>query len=211
MTAPGLIGLTGYAQHGKDTAAGLLVAEFGYNQYAFANQLKQMALVLNPIIPVTLWEGGAALGKPMTMRLSDLIEMGGWETAKTHEEVRRFLQVLGTEAVRDLLGEDSWVDALYRKATTEGRTGPGYGTWNSVVISDVRFPNEDSFIHDEAGEVWKIVRVNADGSPFDNGVGLSHPSEQLIGTLDFDRVITASTVEELQQCVRGVMRELREA
>src|SRR5438128_6335704 len=103
--SPKLIGITGYAQHGKDTVGKMLVEHFGYERHAFADQLKAMALVLDPWI---------VSEDQFRARLSDIVEREGWEAAKTVPEIRIFLQVRGTEAVRDMVGENAWVDALDR-------------------------------------------------------------------------------------------------
>ena len=45
-----IVGITGYAQHGKDTAAQVLVTEFGFVRVGFADALKELALAVNPIV-----------------------------------------------------------------------------------------------------------------------------------------------------------------
>jgi hypothetical protein len=182
-----IIGLTGYAQHGKDSAASTIVEEFGYERLAFADTLKSMALTLNPYIPDT--SGGIT-------RLEGVVNYhGGWEGAKVIPEVRRFLQVLGTEAVRGHLGDDIWVNALAIKMQPAG----------DYVISDVRFPNEAQMVHDLGGQVVRIVRVNESGSTFDNGLGTDHPSEQYVAELPVDATLVASDLGGLAHSVRQFM------
>lgn len=201
-----LIGLTGYAQHGKDTIANLLVEEYGFRRYAFADKLKQMALVLNPIVGT---EFGMRDDKPWLneMRLKDLHHDHGWEAIKTMPEVRRFLQVLGTDAVRDHLGTNSWVDALFRQWVNDCNEEKRN---IDAVISDVRFPNEADACLADSVELWRVVRVNADDSPFDNGIGIEHPSEKYVASLPVNRVLTAANVGELQGIVRGVMSHVHD-
>jgi hypothetical protein len=161
-----LIGVTGHAQHGKDTVAAYLVANHGFTRLAFADPLKELALRTDPYVPGI---GG----------LCNLVKQMGWEEAKKWPVVRRFLQDLGTEA-RNIIGEDVWVNALERVWTHSGA--------NNVVISDVRFPNEAAFIHRHSGELWRVMRVG-----FDNGLGYSHPSEKYISTLPADKVLINDT------------------
>ncbi len=184
-----LIGVTGYAQHGKDTVANLLVREFGFTRIAFADTLKRMALVLDPIVT----------SDREPWRLAPLVKRVGWEQAKQNPEVRRFLQVLGTEAVRDNLGADSWVEALDMK-----RNGI-----EDVVIPDVRFENEAHYIQSN-GQLWGVRRFVDDDdlrTPYDNGIGTTHPSEAVVGELLHWAmpVFEASNVQELEDGVREWM------
>jgi hypothetical protein len=192
-----IIGLTGYAQHGKDSVGQMLVELYGYTRFAFADQLREMAYRLNPIV------AGAT-------RLQDVVDAVGWEAAKTRAEVRRILQVMGTECVRDILGDDAWVKALQGKLND-------YGTWTfpdsgalilpgarsvyagpPVVITDVRFLNEAKAIHEWGGEVWKVVRLNPNGTMFDNGIGVDHPSERYISSIVPDVTFEASNLDQLK-------------
>lgn len=178
------IGITGYAQHGKDTIANLLVAEYGYTRIAFADALKSMALVLDPIVAENNY------------RLGEFVETLGWEEAKKSPEVRRFLQVLGTEAVRGHLGEPAWVNALDLAWFKLGSP--------RLVIPDVRFPNEAEYVK-KRGTLWRVNRLNENGTGFDNGVGTDHPSEANVSSLPADREVTAANVRQLEDTVRHGM------
>lgn len=204
-----IVGLTGYAQHGKDTIGQILVKEFGYKRYAFADQLKSMALVLNPLIRVVNLQD---LG-PLDVRLAKLVEDVGWEGAKTDPEVRRFLQVLGTEAVREHLGPNAWVDALENQINKDGFLNSG-----KVVITDVRFPNEAAWLQSVGGVLWRVTRVvrteYAGGigvEPYDNGLGKNHPSEKFIDILQAEREIVAADLSELAEEVYAAATEVRYA
>lgn len=165
MGLPRIIGITGYAQHGKDTIASVLSRELGYNRVALADQMKAAMLTLNPIAEQLYGN-----------RLATLVELEGWDEAKKEPEVRRLLQVFGTEVGRNMLGEDVWIEALVRN--TKGFYSPSE---RKLVIPDIRFPNEARWIR-RVGELWKVTRPN-----FDNGVGTSHPSERHIGSLQVDQ------------------------
>lgn len=171
LKVPRVIGVTGFMGSGKDTIGNVLVADYGYARYAFADQLKSMALALDPLVPpnptLPIFEAG-------NWRLSTIVRRLGWEDAKKHPEIRRFLQVLGTEGVREHLGEDSWIKAL-RKRIADDYTG------RPVVITDVRFPNEAEAIWDWGGVVWRVVRPGHEG----NG----HASEREITKIVPDAVI----------------------
>ena len=132
-----IIGLSGYARSGKDTVAELLVLNYEFKRVAFADGIRQALLALNPI----LHDG---------TRLNETVQMYGWDVAKAKDEVRRLLQVMGTEVGRKLIHEDVWVWRLFNSIDDNER----------IVIPDVRFPNEARMIEDRGGEVWRINRHN---------------------------------------------------
>ena len=164
-----LIGLTGYARSGKDTVGGFLVRNHGFTRVSFADKLKDLAYRANPNV---LWHGTA-------WPLSKVVDGDGWEQAKTHPEVRRFLQQLGV-AVRDVLGEDTWVDAAIGDLTAD-----------RVVVTDVRFRNEHDRIVDLGGTVYRVVRPGVEAV---NG----HVSETDLDDLDLPVIPNVGTLDDLE-------------
>lgn len=181
-----IVGLSGYARAGKDTAALALIEERGFRRVGFADKLREFALAIDPIVSVE----NLGYGAVVKHRLSHRVNAEGWTEAKRVPEVRTLLQRLGTEAGRKILGDNVWIDAALR----------GIDANEDVVITDVRFPNEAQAIRDRCGEVWRIERpglsaVNAhesetalDGFPFDatiyNGTTVEHLRENVIAALD---------------------------
>ena len=153
------IGLAGYARAGKDTVA-KMVTEYEFEQRSFAAPLKDCLYALNPL----------ALDYEKTT-IQDIVDARGWEDAKTYPEIRSLLQRLGTEAGRNVLGQNIWVDALFN-APSNGR----------IVISDVRFPNEATAIKLRGGLVWRVERPGY-------GPVNTHSSETAIDDFDYDGVI----------------------
>lgn len=144
-----IIGLTGVAQVGKDTAAAALI-ERGWVRVAFADPLREMLYALNPKVT----DEGCFVDYVKTM-----VDEVGWEKAKKHPEVRRLLQRLGTEAGRGVLGEDCWVDLAHRKINKlRGDAAARGDNQPSVVLTDVRFANEASMIRSLGGYVVRIIR-----------------------------------------------------
>jgi hypothetical protein len=150
-----LIGVSGYARAGKDTVGRLLVENHGFKRVSFA---------LNPWIPIASrvelpthsvaeMVDAPILAAPVKQemrlrRLQEIVDDDGWERAKEVPEVRRILQRLGTEAGREVLGENVWVDAAFNGVSLD----------DDIVITDVRFPNEYDAIKTRDGEVWRVSR-----------------------------------------------------
>jgi hypothetical protein len=184
-----VVGLSGYARSGKDTAAQVLLAA-GWERRSFADRLREFLLALDPIV----FEDEEGIG----WRMSDVVGHLGWEDAKDQsEEVRRLLQRCGTEAGRKVLGEDVWVNA------TLGDIGTVmYGLRGAppVVITDVRFPNEARAVQDLGG---MVIRVNRPGiGPKTAPDGTVHSSETALDDWPFDAVIeNDGTLEELEHLV----------
>jgi hypothetical protein len=161
-----IIGLCGYAQSGKDTAAAHLVESHGWARVAFADPLREMMLELNPVVPM---ETGVYL------RLRRLVETSGWDEAKKNPEVRRLLQALGTEAGRKVLGDDIWVDVAAKKIR---KLFP-----QNVVLTDVRFENEARMILGMKGRVIRIERPGVgavNGHVSENGIPDRYISEVIV-------------------------------
>jgi hypothetical protein len=66
------------------------------------------------------------------------------------ETPRRILQLAGTECMRQGYDQDIWARTLERRAVTDPDT--------SVVIGDVRFPNEVDAVHRLGGIVVRVDR-----------------------------------------------------
>ena len=175
-----VIGLSGYARAGKDTAARIIVERHGFVRAAFADALKQVLVGLDPLVPD---------GVHLSTILAEL--PGGIEDAKAIPEVRQLLQRLGNEAGRSVLGEDVWVRTLFERCPVR------------TVISDCRYPNEAEAIRARGG---LVIRVERPGYGPING----HTSEIALDGFDFDSVIdNDGTVEDLADKLEAVLSSSR--
>lgn len=173
-----LVGVSGYARAGKDSFGDALAAQFGFVKASFAAPMKQMAEALDPIV-------GLSLPGDDLLRLNDLLRHGGWEFAKTHPEVREFLQRLGTEGGRKIFGEDFWVNHTLSQYDDVPLL--------RVAICDVRFRNEARAIEKRGGTVVRIVRPGCE-APND------HQSEHDLDGCTFDAVIeNDGTLDDLEE------------
>ena len=136
-----IIGLTGYAQSGKDTIAQQFVRNLGYERIGFADSLKSILYALNPRVELF---NDDFIGH---WHIKNIVDDKGWDEAKKEPEIRQLLQRLGTEGGRVALGEDIWVKTLFNSP---------HGA--RIVISDVRFENEANEIRRRGGKVIRIIR-----------------------------------------------------
>jgi hypothetical protein len=164
-----ILGIGGYAGVGKDTLADLLVTRFSFTKISFADPMREMAAAMDPVV------GFGEDDSPI--RYTEAIEMCGYTQAKVvFPEVRQFLQRLGTEGGRKVLGEDIWVNAALSKVKDKER----------VVIPDMRFINEASAIKDAKGYTIRVSRKGID-APND------HLSEHDLDGWNYDLFMTNNT------------------
>lgn len=189
-----VIGLCGKMQHGKDTAADALV-QLGYKRMAFADPLREALLKLDPVVVVRQGPEGITDDEkyPITWlnRLSKLIDLVGWGEAKKAPDVRRMLQVFGTEVVRDTFGEDSWCNVMASRIAElpEGQ---------NVVITDVRFLNEGNFIKEMGGLLLWINRPSLESEEDVN----RHVSEKMeVARIADFRIDNIGTIRDLHNQV----------
>jgi len=196
-----IIGLTGYVKSGKDSVANMLSEHIGgWTKVGFADALREMALVINPRIRVGATKHYAEADG--TVRYADLLRVVGYNAAKAFPDVREFLQRLGTEAVRDVIGVDTWVNILmgriYQARTDAVIAG---GTEPNFTITDVRFPNEVEAVRQVGGYIVRVVRPG-------KGPANDHISEQLIDQIEADWTLEATTLDELLAEVYGLYPKL---
>lgn len=215
-----IIGVNGKIGSGKDTVGRMIqyltseyrdkysfadwrdrVENYNSNTYSpweikkFAGKLKQTVSLLTGI-PVEKFEDQefkkTNLGPEWDTELEYVIPM----------TVREFLQKLGTEAMREGLHTNVWVNALFAdyKIFNEPSMYPngGGGKEPNWIITDMRFPNEMEAVELREGVTIKVVRSGT-------SVG-THPSETALDDAKFDYVIiNDGTIEDLIEKVREVL------
>ena len=176
-----LVGLMGYARSGKNTAAQVLTNQ-GWTQRAFADALREMLYVLDPIVELDWSDKSSDL--PGVRRLQCMVDCTDWDVAKSNPEVRRLMQVLGTECVRTF-DTRFWVNILRANLVDDAVHGvPG------VVVTDVRFQNEVDFIRAEGG---KLIWIDKPGvGPLND-----HESEAMTESTADAVIVNNGTEEEL--------------
>lgn len=137
---------------------------------------------------------------------------------------RTFLQKLGTEAMRDGLHTNVWVNALFadyhptpNKSVEEsfkeqfltGRSEIHYKLPN-WIITDMRFPNELDAVKSKGGITIKVNRLysttGGNGIPATFSQTQFHPSETALDTAKFDyEIINDAGIPELIEKVRQIL------
>lgn len=138
-----LIGFTGLKGAGKDTAADALVRKFGFLKIGFAEPIKFM-----------LAEIMVRRGCPQS-EIADFLDGPRKEERTPYlmgRTPRHALQTLGTEWGRECISPSMWVDTFARRAFACLSAG------DSVVVADVRFPNEAAIIRELGGKVYRVNR-----------------------------------------------------
>jgi len=205
-----VVGLSGKARHGKGSVVQLaqILLQSGddereVRQVSFATALKAMARELvtrGNYFDIGLPRGVAdelwRLGRSLTVEDIRTKTPGG----------RKFLQFLGTEAMRKNVDDLFWV----KRAAEKIRSLP-----KETLISfvpDVRFPNEADFIVKEmGGQIWRIERLNEDGTPFDNGMtpeNKVHVSETALDEYKADVTLRAKNMADLFDGVKAQLKLL---
>jgi len=142
-----IVGLVGFIGAGKGTVADLLVERHGFIKESFANSVKDAVSV------VFGWDRALLEG--------DTPESRAWREQKDIFWSKKFgkdfsprlaLQLMGTEAGRDVFQSDIWVHTVQRRCDDD----------KNYVIADVRFPNEIDAIMESGG---KIIRVKRGPNP----------------------------------------------
>jgi hypothetical protein len=128
-----IVGLSGYAQSGKDTIANILVEDYGFKRVAFADKIRELLYEMNPDFRDTL--------------LRQAVDSFGWDEVKKDASVRRMMQNLGVGA-RTIFGDTFWINEAMRNLSYD----------NNFVFTDVRFINEAEIIKSNHGQVWRVVR-----------------------------------------------------
>jgi dephospho-CoA kinase len=192
---PLLIGLTGYARHGKSTIANMFKV-YGFKEYALAGPLKRAC-----------------------MEIFGLTEEQVFDDEKK-KEIDRFwnvtprevLQKVGTELFRDKLhdaipdmnlGEFNivWIRMMEQFIENERKKNPSV----NIVISDVRNIDEAKAIKKLGGYIIRIhnprVKMNEDFR--------SHASEQMVDKIRFEgMILNDSSLVDLFQDVDSFVSAL---
>jgi len=198
-----IISISGKIGSGKDTVASIIMELANNRQWEvkkWAGKLKEVASLLTGI-PKEKFED-------QEFKKTNLGPE--WNINSNPMTVRDLLQLLGTEAMRNGLHTDTWVNALMSEyKTSNGVDMKAEGNGDSAdkfwIITDTRFPNELAAITRENGIAIKVVRDSG------NQIGTTHSSETALDHVEnWDYVIeNHGTIDELQKKIFNMLRKER--
>jgi len=136
-----IIGLVGFIGSGKGTV-GDIFESHGYIKDSFAKPLKDACSMMFGW-PRELLEGDTEVSRKWREEPDNF-----WSEKFGHSfSPRLALQLMGTEAGRDVFHKDIWVMSLLNRA--KGK---------DVVVTDVRFKNEIEYIQKNGGRIVRVKR-----------------------------------------------------
>lgn len=153
-----IISITGKIGSGKDTIADIIMQYTPYHNWEikkYAGKLKDIAEILSGVPKINF--------EDQEFKKQDM----GAEWEMTYRDL---LQKLGTEAMRNGLHKNVWVNALF--ADYKGQqNADGSFSHPNWLITDTRFPNELEAAKTHNGITIKVVRESG------NTIGTTHTSE----------------------------------
>ena len=202
-----LIGISGKIGAGKDTV-GVIIRQLAITNNGadwdirkFAGKLKIVASLLTGI-SIEKFEDqefkktilGPEWGKETKSNPLNAIEPFKDVTFVEMMRVRDLLQKLGTEAMRNGLHQNTWVNALFADFKEDMH-------W---IITDMRFPNEYKAIKDKGGITIRVNRPGHGTSMTD--LASAHPSETALDGFEFDYTINNDgDLDKLISLVREIL------
>jgi hypothetical protein len=224
-----IIGVNGKIGSGKDTVGSIIqyltandvgsdcikrirggLPIYGYHNSKwevkkFAGKLKQIASLLTGV-PVEMFED-------QEFKKTDL--PNEWVYVKPgyparNMTVREFLQRLGTDAMRDNLHENVWVNALFAdyvprlqfEKSFHGMKGAVPVEEPNWIITDMRFPNEMEAVKEKKGITIRVVRPKIETEEFKP----LHPSETALDDAKFNyEIVNDGSIDDLIEKVKEIL------
>ena len=189
-----IIGVNGFKGSGKDTVGKYLVDNYDFERVSFATKLKESAAALFNIDP-ELWE---------QFKNSDEVFIG--LMANNHPfdspfnisnmSARVFLQRYGTEAHREIFGEDFWVEHAFKDIDPT----------KNYVFTDARFPNELKKIRDVGGFNIQVIRLSNENT--DTHASEVEPPVELVDFVVFNDFDFDFLHREIEFCMDRIEEEV---
>jgi hypothetical protein len=172
-----IVGFTGVAGCGKDTAGNFYVNTLGWKKFAFANVLKESMKTLFMLSDEQVY---GALKETVDER---------WGVTPRH-----ILQWFGTDVMRNQFD----VNFFIKHARFTLQTMLSDASTRGIVITDVRFDNEADLIHELGGRVIKIVRSVSVKSTHESEQGIAPDKLDIVGTNN-------GTIQELHKSLQVLL------
>ena len=183
-----IISITGKIGSGKDTIADIIMQYTPYHDWEikkFAGKLKDIAEILSGVPKINF--------EDQEFKKQDM----GSEWGMTYRDL---LQKLGTEAMRNGLHENVWVNALFADYHFNIEEDEQMPNW---LITDCRFPNELEAVKTHKGITIKVIRDSG------NTIGTTHASETALDDYtEWDYVVDNNgSIEDLKTQVFSILEK----
>jgi len=183
-----IISITGKIGSGKDTIADIIMQYTPYHDWEikkFAGKLKDIAEILSGVPKINF--------EDQEFKKQDM----GPNWGMTYRDL---LQRLGTEAMRNGLHENVWVNALFADYHFNIEKDEQMPNW---LITDCRFPNELEAVKTHKGITIKVIRDSG------NTVGTTHASETALDDYtEWDYVVDNNgSIEDLKTQVFSILEK----
>lgn len=133
-----LVGIAGKARSGKDTLVRFLWTRYGFRRLAFADPVKAAAQLMFGLSNQEAWDDEFK---------ETVIPYWG-------KSPRQMFQLLGTECTKPHFGDDIWIKRLKMAYDLLKNT-------DDIVIPDVRFEAEATWIREQGGTIIHLIRDDA--------------------------------------------------
>ena len=138
-----IIGLVGFIGCGKGTVADILVHDHGFHKESFAGGVKDAASVIFG------WDRKLLEGDTEDSRVWRETPDAFWSEKLGYSLTPRYaLQLMGTEAGRNVFHKNLWIHNMQRRCDAN----------KNYIIADVRFPNEIEEIRKSGGKIIRVQR-----------------------------------------------------
>ena len=183
-----IISITGKIGSGKDTIADIIMQYTPYHDWEikkFAGKLKDIAEILSGVPKINF--------EDQEFKKQNM----GAEWGMTYRDL---LQKLGTEAMRNGLHENVWVNALFADYHFNIEEDEQMPNW---LITDCRFPNELEAVKTHKGITIKVIRDSG------NTIGTTHASETALDDYtEWDYVVDNNgSIEDLKTQVFSILEK----
>jgi len=208
-----IIGVVGFLGSGKGTVGDVLIQNYGYYRLSFADAVKDSVSVIFGW-PRHLLEGDTEESRVFREQPDPF-----WSERFEYDVTPRYMmQLMGTEAGRDVFHKNIWIYTLENRMRN----------FENVVVPDVRFPNEINFIRSKKGKIIRVKRgpepdwydlahaANSDTflhapEAYDDmtKTGIHYSEWAWVGQ-EFDYVINNDgSIDELKQKLNNIMEKLK--
>ena len=174
--------VSGKAGSGKSTFAQYLVKKNPeqFVEFTLAAKLKQITFKLLKLFNMPI----------------DSIE--DLDNRQTKEKYRHYLQQIGTEVMRSTFGDNFWCQQIANDILTALKSD------KIVIISDIRFQNEQQYLYSQFAQDYKIYTVKIHRS-IDDNIKSTHSSENASSIICQYNINNDNSIEQFYKMIDDIV------